>query len=51
VLVIGTLATDGRSMIGSWKAQGREEEAITLLQGLKRALGSLAEAGCRTAVR
>jgi beta-glucosidase len=37
IAVIGALATDGRSMIGSWKAQGREEEAVTLLKGITAA--------------
>jgi len=37
IAVIGALATDGRSAIGSWKAQGREEEAVTLLKGITAA--------------
>jgi len=37
IAVIGALATDGRTMIGSWKAQGREEEAVTLLAGITAA--------------
>jgi len=37
IAVIGALATDGRTMIGSWKAQGREEEAVTLLKGITAA--------------
>jgi len=37
IAVIGALATDGRSAIGSWKAQGREEEAVTVLKGLTAA--------------
>ena len=41
IAVIGALATDGRTMIGSWKAQGREEEAVTLLAGLAAAAPKL----------
>jgi len=41
VALIGALATDGRTMIGSWKAQGREEEAVTLLKGLTAAAPKL----------
>jgi beta-glucosidase len=41
IAVIGALATDGRSAIGSWKAQGREEEAVTLLKGLTAAAPKL----------
>jgi beta-glucosidase len=37
IAVIGALASDGRTAIGSWKAQGREEEAVTLLAGLRAA--------------
>jgi beta-glucosidase len=37
IAVIGALATDGRSTIGSWKAQGHEEEAVTLLKGIAAA--------------
>jgi beta-glucosidase len=35
--VIGALADDGRSAIGSWAIGGRPEEAVTLLEGLRRA--------------
>jgi beta-glucosidase len=37
IAVIGTLATDGRSALGSWKAQGKEEEVVTILKGLTAA--------------
>jgi len=37
IAVIGALATDGRSALGSWKAQGREEEVVTLLKGITAA--------------
>ncbi|KCZ94111.1 glycoside hydrolase family 3 N-terminal domain-containing protein [Hyphomonas johnsonii] len=39
VAVIGALADDARSMIGSWKAQGREEDVITLVDALRTRLG------------
>lgn len=35
--VIGALADDGFSMLGSWRAQGRAEEVVTILQGLRNA--------------
>jgi len=35
--VIGALANDGRSAIGPWAVRGRPEEAITVLDGLRRA--------------
>src|SRR5690242_11483548 len=37
VAVIGALATDARSMIGSWKGQGREEDVVTVLKGITAA--------------
>ena len=37
IAVIGALADDGRGAIGSWAARGRTEEAVTLLEGLRRA--------------
>ncbi|HRK66870.1 MAG TPA: glycoside hydrolase family 3 N-terminal domain-containing protein, partial [Hyphomonas sp.] len=39
VAVIGALAGDARSMIGSWKAQGREEDAVTVVDALRTRLG------------
>ncbi|MCA9734869.1 MAG: beta-glucosidase BglX [Deferribacteres bacterium] len=38
IAVIGALATDGRSSLGSWHGAGRSEEAITVLQGIRDAL-------------
>ena len=35
VAVVGALAEDAMSMLGSWRAQGRAEEVVTILQGLK----------------
>ncbi len=35
--VVGSLANDGLSMLGSWRAQGRAEEVVTILQGFERA--------------
>ncbi|MGH7526742.1 MAG: glycoside hydrolase family 3 C-terminal domain-containing protein, partial [Gemmatimonadales bacterium] len=40
IAVIGTLASDGRSAIGSWSAAGRKEEAVTVLDGIRRAVPS-----------
>ncbi|MFN4023905.1 MAG: glycoside hydrolase family 3 N-terminal domain-containing protein [Hyphomonas sp.] len=40
VALIGALADDARSMIGSWKAQGRPEDVTTLAATLKDRLGS-----------
>lgn len=37
--VIGPLADHQRAMLGNWAVAGREEDAITPLQGLKAALG------------
>ena len=39
VAVIGVLAGDARSMIGSWKARGREEDVITVVDALRTRLG------------
>ncbi|MEH6489368.1 glycoside hydrolase family 3 N-terminal domain-containing protein [Hyphomonas oceanitis] len=39
VAVIGALAGDARSMIGSWKAQGREEDVVTVVEALRKRLG------------
>jgi len=35
VAVIGALATDAWTQLGSWRAQGRPEDVITLLDGLE----------------
>jgi len=38
VAVIGVLASERRSSLGSWKAQGKEEEVVTVLEGITAAL-------------
>ena len=35
--VVGALASDAMSMLGSWRAQGRADDVITILQGFERA--------------
>jgi beta-glucosidase len=40
VAVIGSLATDARSAMGNWAAAGRAEEAVTVLDGIRRAVSS-----------
>jgi beta-glucosidase len=37
IAVIGALATDGLSALGSWRAQGKAEEVVTILQGISGA--------------
>jgi beta-glucosidase len=37
IAVIGTLANDGLSSLGSWRAQGKAEEVVTILQGITAA--------------
>jgi beta-glucosidase len=37
IAVIGALATDGLSALGSWRAQGKAEDVVTLLAGLSAA--------------
>lgn len=39
VAVVGPLADDARSMLGSWAAAGRPEDAITPLRAIRSALG------------
>ncbi|MGH7480682.1 MAG: beta-glucosidase BglX [Longimicrobiales bacterium] len=39
IAVIGALATDRRSTLGSWAAAGREEDGITVLEGILAAAG------------
>ncbi len=34
-VVIGSLGDDGHDMLGPWWGQGRDEDAVTVLQGLK----------------
>jgi beta-glucosidase len=38
--VIGSLATDTRSTLGNWAAAGRADEAVTVLDGIRRAVSS-----------
>ena len=38
VVVIGTLADAAKDIMGSWVFQGRREEAVTVLQGIKNKL-------------
>jgi beta-glucosidase len=42
IAVIGPLADDTRSSLGNWSADGRGEEAISVLAGVRAALGSSA---------
>jgi beta-glucosidase len=37
IAVIGALSTDGMSSLGSWRAQGRQEEVVTILKGITAA--------------
>jgi beta-glucosidase len=38
--VIGALADDARSTLGSWEASGRAEDAVTVLQGIQQAVSA-----------
>jgi beta-glucosidase len=38
--VIGSLADDAGSALGSWQSEGKPEDAISVLQGIRRALPS-----------
>jgi beta-glucosidase len=38
IAVIGALATDGMSSLGSWRAQGKPEDVVTVLEGITAAL-------------
>jgi len=38
IAVIGTLATDRRSALGSWATSGREEDAVSVLDGIRQAV-------------
>ena len=40
IAVIGPLADDAQSMIGSWSGDGRKEDAVTLLAGIRAKLPS-----------
>jgi beta-glucosidase len=37
VAVIGQLATDGLSQLGSWRAQGKADDVVTILKGISAA--------------
>lgn len=41
--VIGALADDARSSLGSWAAAGRPEDVVTILTGIREAVGSNTE--------
>jgi beta-glucosidase len=43
LVVVGTLANDGVSTLGSWIADGRAIESITVLEGIKRAVSPTTE--------
>ncbi len=36
--MIGALATDGLSELGSWRAQGKAEDVVTVLKGITAAV-------------
>jgi beta-glucosidase len=38
IAVLGALATDGMSSLGSWRAQGKAEDVVTVLKGITAAL-------------
>ncbi|MDQ3208815.1 MAG: glycoside hydrolase family 3 C-terminal domain-containing protein [Gemmatimonadota bacterium] len=40
IAVIGALAVDAGSALGSWSADGRKEEAVSLLDGIRHAMPS-----------
>ena len=40
IAVIGALADDRASSLGSWAADGRPEEAVTIIAGIRAAVGS-----------
>jgi beta-glucosidase len=40
IAVIGTLAVDSASALGSWSGAGRSEDVVTLLEGVRRAAGT-----------
>jgi len=41
IAVIGALATDGLSELGSWRAQGKAEDVVTVLKGITAAAPDL----------
>ena len=46
VAVLGALATDGMSSLGSWRAQGKAEDVVTVLKGITAALSGAREGRC-----
>jgi beta-glucosidase len=44
IAVIGPLADDARSAMGNWAADGRPEEAVSVLAGIRATLGSAGRA-------
>ncbi len=38
IAVVGALATDALSALGSWRAQGKAEDVVTILQGIQAAV-------------
>ena len=40
IAVIGRLAADSNTVLGAWHAIGRKEDAVTVLDGLRRGLGN-----------
>ncbi len=42
IAVIGPLADDGAAALGNWAADGRPDEAVTVLGGIRNALGTSA---------
>ena len=40
IAVIGPLADDARSALGSWAAAGRAQDAVTVLAGIRQAVGA-----------
>jgi len=52
IAVIGFLANDKRNMNGNWSGDGRSEDPVTLLEGIRRKLGNSAKiefaVGCDT---
>jgi len=41
IAVIGALTTDGMSSLGSWRAQGKAEDVVTVLKGIAAAVPKL----------
>ncbi|HEV2883737.1 MAG TPA: beta-glucosidase BglX [Pyrinomonadaceae bacterium] len=40
IALVGPLADDKRNMLGSWSGDGKNEDAVTLLEGLKAKVGA-----------